>query len=188
LPAVGPGGLTTNNWTLPRHGTPTIQLDINAEELGRNYPAKVGLFGDAKLTLRQMFDACPRSLTRPAWVRHAQEALNAWREGLAEALTSDAVPIRPERLCKEISEFLPEGAILVADTGHAAIWTGTMVGLTKPGQRYIRCAGTLGWGFPAALGPSARSPIDPCSASRGTEGFATTWRSWKRLPEPESTR
>ncbi|MCL4531656.1 MAG: thiamine pyrophosphate-binding protein, partial [Actinobacteria bacterium] len=39
------GGLTTNNWKLPRPGTPTIQLDIDAAELGRNYPAKVGILG-----------------------------------------------------------------------------------------------------------------------------------------------
>ena len=152
------GGLTTNNWTLPRRGTPAIQLDINAEELGRNYPARVGLYGDAKLGLRQMIDACPRSTARSAWVHHAQEALATWRAGLIGASASDTIPIRPERLCKELSEFLPAGAVLVADTGHAAIWTGTMVGLTKPGQRYIRCAGTLGWGFPAALGAKCAVP------------------------------
>jgi acetolactate synthase-1/2/3 large subunit len=118
-----------------------------------------------------MVDACPPSVTRPAWIRHAQAALTAWREGVAGAMTSDAVPIRPERLCKEISEFLHAGAILVADTGHAAIWTGTMVGLTKPGQRYIRCAGTLGWGFPAALGAKCAAPDRPVLCFTGDGGL-----------------
>jgi acetolactate synthase-1/2/3 large subunit len=165
------GGLTTNNWKLPRPGTPTIQLDINAEELGRNYPVQVGLLGDAKLTLRQMIDASPRSVSRPAWVQHAQEALRTWWEAIAPDLNSDAVPIRPERVCKEISEFLPAEAILVADTGHSAIWTGTMVGLTKPGQRYIRCAGTLGWGFPAALGAKCAAPDRPVLCFTGDGGL-----------------
>jgi acetolactate synthase-1/2/3 large subunit len=165
------GGLTTNNWKLPRPGTPTIQLDINGEELGRNYPAKVGLLGDAKLTLRQMIDASPRSVSRSAWVQHAQDALRKWREEISRELNSDAVPIRPERICKEISEFLPEEAILVADTGHAAIWTGTMVGLTKPGQRYIRCAGTLGWGFPGALGAKCAAPDRPVLCFTGDGGL-----------------
>ncbi len=165
------GGLTTNNWTLPRPGTPTIQLDINGEELGRNYPAKVGLLGDAKLTLRRMIDASPRSVSRLAWLQHAQDTLRQWREEIWRQLNSDAVPIRPERICKEISESLPEEAILVADTGHAAIWTGTMVGLSKPGQRYIRCAGTLGWGFPAALGAKCAAPDRPVLCFTGDGGL-----------------
>ena len=165
------GGLTTNSWKLPRSGTPTIQLDINGEEIGRNYPATVGLLGDARATLRQMIEASPRSVPRSAWVQHAQEILRTWRESISRELASDAVPIRPERLCKEIAEFLPEGAILVADTGHAAIWTGTMVGLTKPGQRYIRCAGTLGWGFPAALGAKCAAPDRPVLCFTGDGGL-----------------
>ena len=165
------GGLTTNNWKLPPPGTPTIQLDINGEELGRNYPATVGLLGDAKRTLRQMIDASPRTVSRPAWVRHAQDALRQWREALAPMLHSDAAPIRPERICREISEFLPKDAILVADTGHAAIWTGTMVALTKPGQRYIRCAGTLGWGFPAAIGAKCAAPARPVLCFTGDGGL-----------------
>jgi acetolactate synthase I/II/III large subunit len=164
------GGLTTSNWNIPRPGTPTIQLDINGEELGRNYPAKVGLLGDAKLTLRQMMDASPRWVSRPAWVQHAQDTLRRWKEGISRELNSDAVPIRPERICREISEFLPQEAILVADTGHAAIWTGTMVGLNKPGQRYIRCAGTLGWGFPAALGAKCAAPDRPVLCFTGDGG------------------
>jgi acetolactate synthase I/II/III large subunit len=152
------GGLTTNNWKLPPPGTPTIQLDIAGEELGRNYPAAVALLGDAKLVLRQMADLASRSTSRAAWTAHAQDLLRQWRAELQPALRSEAVPIRPERLCREISEFLPEDAILVSDTGHAAIWTGTLVGLSKRGQRYLRCAGTLGWGFPATLGAKCAHP------------------------------
>jgi acetolactate synthase-1/2/3 large subunit len=86
-------------------------------------------------------------------------------------LNSDAAPIRPERICREISEFLPKDAILVADTGHAAIWTGTMVALTKPGQRYIRCAGTLGWGFPAAIGAKCAVADRPVLCFTGDGGL-----------------
>lgn len=152
------GGLTTNSWKLPASGTPTIQLDIAGEELGRNYPAAVGLLGDARLVLGQMADLAPRAGAPSAWVAHAQELLRQWRAGLQPARSSEAEPIRPERLCREIAEFLPAEAILVADTGHAAIWTGTMVGLSRPGQRYLRCAGTLGWGLPATLGAKCAHP------------------------------
>lgn len=165
------GGLTTNNWKLPRPGTPTIQLDIDGAELGRNYPAKVGILGDARLTLRQMIDASPRAVSRPAWVEYAQDGLRKWRAEIAPEFYSDATPIRPARICKEISDFLPENAVLVADTGHSAIWTGTMVNLSKPGQRYIRCAGTLGWAFPAALGAKCALPDRPVLCFTGDGGF-----------------
>jgi acetolactate synthase-1/2/3 large subunit len=165
------GGLTTNNWRLPPAGTRTIQLDIDGAELGRNYPTAVGLLGDAKRTLRQLIDVAPRAVSRSAWVRHAQDALHQWREVIAPMLNSDAAPIRPERICREISAFLPDDAILVADTGHAAIWTGTMVALTKPGQRYIRCAGTLGWGFPATIGAKCAVPDRPVLCFTGDGGL-----------------
>ncbi|HTX54686.1 MAG TPA: thiamine pyrophosphate-binding protein [Candidatus Baltobacteraceae bacterium] len=164
------GGLTTNNWKLPRPGTPVIQLDINGEELGRNYPAQVGLLGDARVTLQQLCEAT-RVVARPEWVRHAQATLERWRISIAGAFNSTALPIRPERICREISAFLPEHAVLVSDTGHAAIWTGTMVGLTRPGQRYLRCAGTLGWGLPAALGAKCALPNQPVLCFTGDGGL-----------------
>jgi acetolactate synthase-1/2/3 large subunit len=165
------GGLTTNNWKLPKPGTPVIQLDINGEELGRNYPVAVALLGDAKLTLRQMADLAIRSTSRKGWMAHAQELLRQWQAELQPALRSEAMPIRPERLCQEITDFLPEDAILVSDTGHAAIWTGTMVGLRKRGQRYLRCAGTLGWGFPATLGAKCAYPERTVLCFTGDGGF-----------------
>ncbi|MCL4531657.1 MAG: thiamine pyrophosphate-dependent enzyme, partial [Actinobacteria bacterium] len=90
---------------------------------------------------------------------------------IAPEYSSDAVPIRPERICKEISDFLPENSVLVADTGHSAIWTGTMVNLNKPGQRYIRCAGTLGWAFPAAIGAKCALPDQPVLCFTGDGGL-----------------
>ena len=65
---------------------------------------------------------------------------------------SDAVPIRPERLCKEISETLPSNGIVVADTGYSGIWTGTMINLNQPGQSFIRAAGISGMGFSRCTG------------------------------------
>jgi acetolactate synthase-1/2/3 large subunit len=79
--------------------------------------------------------------------------------------------MRPERICKEISEFLPPNAVLVADTGHSGIWTGTMVDLKHPGQRYIRCAGSLGWAFPASLGVKCALPDTPVLCFTGDGGF-----------------
>ena len=54
------GGHTTANWRIPRPGTTVVQLDIDPAEIGRNYPAKAGLCGDAKATLRRLIEVCRR--------------------------------------------------------------------------------------------------------------------------------
>ena len=73
-------------------------------------------------------------------------------------LASDDTPIRPDRLCAELSAALPKDAILVADTGYSGIWTSTLIDLDGAGQTYLRAAGSLGWAFPAALGAKCAAP------------------------------
>src|SRR6266704_546903 len=84
---------------------------------------------------------------------------------------ADAVPIRPERICKEISDWLPEGGVVLSDTGHSGMWTGQMIRLTRSGQRFLRCAGSLGWGFPATLGAKCALPDRPVIGFCGDGGF-----------------
>jgi acetolactate synthase-1/2/3 large subunit len=79
--------------------------------------------------------------------------------------------MRPERVCREITEALPENGVVVCDTGHSGIWAGTMIDFTKPGQRLIRCAGSLGWGFPGALGVKCGLPDAPVICFSGDGGF-----------------
>jgi acetolactate synthase-1/2/3 large subunit len=74
-------------------------------------------------------------------------------------------------VCREISNVLPDNAVLVSDTGHSGIWTGAMVNFTRPGQRLIRCAGSLGWGFPGALGVKCALPKSPVVCFTGDGGF-----------------
>ena len=166
------GGMVTGNWTIVVPGTEVIQLDIEPTELGRNYPNKVALLGDAKVTLRKLIDAAkPVEGATKAWVGQVQKLAAEWREKTTPNLNSDAVPIRPERICKEITDWLPADGVIVADTGHAGMWTSQMIDLTKPGQRYIRCAGSLGWGLPGAIGVKCAIPDRPVLCFTGDGGM-----------------
>lgn len=161
------GGQVTNDWKLPRQGTRVIQLDINAAELGRSFPISVGLQADVRAGLRKMLDASGEVGTatdeqqRSSWVSRVQQLVGEWKASVDHLWNSEDSPMRPERLCKEITDSLPSDAILVADTGHSGIWTGTMIDLTQPDQSYLRCAGSLGWAFPAAIGAKAAAPDRP---------------------------
>jgi acetolactate synthase-1/2/3 large subunit len=161
----------TNGWQIPKLGTATIQLDINPEELGRNYPNAVSLCGDAKVVVGQLIEAAGKEPARRAeWLEQVRSYVaDFWAE--SEPLrTSGAVPLRPERICKELEEWLPGDATLVVDTFHAAMWTAQMIKM-KAGQSYLRCGGSLGWGFPAAIGAKAALPDKPVIGFIGDAGF-----------------
>src|SRR3954464_3813155 len=115
------GGMTTHFWAVPKIGVPAIQIDINAEALGRNYPLQVAINGDAKVTLAQMAAHADRTSAarRKTWLAKAQTLRNEWAAKYKSLFESDAVPIRPERICAELSKHMPGDAIVVVDTGHA---------------------------------------------------------------------
>ena len=174
------GSQVTNEWTVPSLDTPVIQIDIDPSELGRSYPAKATLQGDAKACLRRLMEVLEPLGPRTEWVNRAQELVAEWREGVSEVANSDGSPIRPERLCKELTDFLPSDAVLISDTGHSGIWTGTMIDLKEQTQQYIRCAGSLGWGFPGALGAKCALPDRPVICFTGDGGF------WYHMSELET--
>lgn len=165
------GGQVTNNYAIPPQGTPIIQLDINPTEIGRNYPIKVGLQGDVRNTLRRMLDQAETAAPRTAWINRTHELIQAWKTSVEEQVNSEIVPMRPERLCRDLADYLPSDAILVSDTGHSGIWTGTLLDLKHPDQMYVRCAGSLGWGLPAAIGAKCAQPDRPVVCFTGDGGI-----------------
>lgn len=174
------GGQVSHFWQIPRQGTPVIQIDVDPAQIGRNYPAEVAIQGDAKATLERLIEAVAPVPVRTVWTERVRMLVGRWRAEFDGLLRSDAVPIRPERLCREITEFLPSDAILLSDTGHAGMWTGAMIEITNPGQTYLRCAGSLGWAFPAAMGAKCAAPDRPVICFTGDGGF------WYHLGELET--
>lgn len=181
-------------WRVPRTGTRVIQIDLDPEELGRHYPNEVSLQADAKVALAALLAAAAGYAAtagrRAPWVAQVQAWQQEWRTTMAPLLGSDAVPIRPERICSELSQLLPSDAVLVSDTGHAGMWTGGSVDLPHagqpgslaggPGQSFIRCAGSLGWGVPAAIGAQLAVPERPVVLFTGDGG------AWYHVGEIET--
>ena len=166
------GDQVTHDWRIPKLDTRTIQLDIDPAELGRSYVNAVSLLGDAKVNLERLLEFVPKGAEQNRdWTQHAQEIVGEWDAEIEPLCTSDAKPIRVERLCRELTNNLPPNAVLAVDTGWSGVWTGTMVYLNHLGQTYIRAAGSLGWSFPAALGAKCAAPERPVFCFTGDGAF-----------------
>ncbi|SMC61580.1 thiamine pyrophosphate-binding protein [Polynucleobacter kasalickyi] len=172
---------TTGGWKLPKSGTPIIQIDIDPVELGRNYPNTIGILSDVGKGLEALTAAATR-VERGEWLASSKKLVDDWWQEQLPELTRDEVPMRPQRLCRLLTEVLPEDAILVADTGYSALWSGNLVELHHRNQTFMRAAGSLGWSFPAAIGAKAAAPERTVVCFTGDGGFAY------HLPELETAR
>ena len=176
------GGMTTHFWAVPAIGTPAIQIDIEPQALGRNYPLQASVLGDAKAVLSAMLASADKvsAKKREAWVKEIATIRVEWYAKCKADLESDAVPIHPARICAELTKHVPDDGIVVVDTGHAGMWMGGMYDLRKASQSYMRSAGHLGWAFPAALGAKAACPDRPVVCFTGDAGL------WYHIAEIET--
>jgi acetolactate synthase-1/2/3 large subunit len=176
----GTGDQVTKSWTLPRCDVTVAQLDINPSEIGRNYPGAITVLGDARNALSVLNTKLKNFQKNETWCQKARTYVKEYLDSIAFKCNLNAVPVRPERLCREISEILPDNAVLVADTGFSAIWAGTLIDFTSPYQIFLRAAGSLGWAFPAAIGAKCALPDRPVICFTGDGAF------WYHLSELET--
>jgi acetolactate synthase-1/2/3 large subunit len=176
------GGMTTHFWAVPKIGTPAIQIDIDPEALGRNYPCVAMVNGDAKVTLVAMAKLADRGTAakRKVWIDEAQNICREWYAKYNALLNSDQVPIHPARMCGDLTKYVPDDAIVIVDTGHAGMWMGGMYDLRTARQSYFRSAGHLGFAFCAGIGAKAACPERPVVVFTGDAGF------WYHIGEIET--
>jgi acetolactate synthase I/II/III large subunit len=167
------GGMTTHFWAVPPIGTQAIQIDIDPATLGRNYPLRARVLGDARMVLSRMRElADPATAAcRGAWLAEVDDLKASWRARHNSVMTSDDLPIRPERLCADLTSIMPDDAIVLVDTGHAGMWMSQYFDLTQPGQDYLRSCGHLGWAFSAGIGAKCAVPGRPVIAFTGDAGL-----------------
>jgi len=172
----------TDSWTLFPASARYIHIDVDAGEIGRNYES-LRLVGDAKLTLATLarafggIDLETRRAARPLVEQTIAGAHQRAAEVAAPRLNSDAMPIRPERLMRELDAVLTADAIVVADASYAPIWCANYLTARRAGMRFLAGRGLagLGWGFPAALGAKLAAPASPVFCVTGDGGFAHVW-------------
>jgi acetolactate synthase-1/2/3 large subunit len=172
----------TDSWTLFPKSARYIHLDVDGQEVGRNYEA-LRLVGDAKLTLAALaqslatLDLSSRTRACPAVEKTIAEARRAFRDESDAMSGSDASPIRPERVMRELSAVLTPDALVVSDASYSPIWAANYLTVQRAGQRFLAGRGLagLGWGFPAAIGAKVAHPDRPVFCISGDGGFAHVW-------------
>ena len=157
-------------------GSRVIQIDIEPQEIGRNYPVEIGVIADARAALgvlnrvaRQMVpDGVPRNGLKDS----IAEFHDGFRERNREMAESDAYPMMPERILAETRRALPENAIITTDVGWNKNGVGQQFDILEPGS--ILTPGgfaTMGFGPPAAIGAKLAAPDRMVISLVGDGGF-----------------
>ena len=156
--------------------TKLIHIDINQEEIGRNYTTEIGAVCDAKMALDAILDAAkrkyPGGVKRPEKTGEIAEAKAAYRATIAEAQKSDQFPMRPERILADLREVLPRDGFVVADVGWNKNGVGQQFDIYEPGT-FVAPGGlaTMGYGPSAALGVKVACPDRKVVALIGDGGM-----------------
>jgi acetolactate synthase I/II/III large subunit len=174
---------TSSSWipgysfTIPP--TKLIHIDIDPEEIGRNYPVALGLMADVRTFLRQLHaeldrrsDLDGRADARNQWLRAIDGYRKEWDKLVAPGFTDDSQPINPQRAAFEIDRALPADAILVSDIGVHHNW---LLGYCKPRRPDSLIGsmgfGPMGFGVAGVLGAKFAAPDRPCVSVCGDGAF-----------------
>jgi len=154
-----------------------IQIDIDPRNAGWNYPVEMALVGDLKTVLAQLLDSLKRLAGgKMANAGERTEALEKRKndEGFfeAEELYSDASPLLPQRIVREIEEAVDASTIITLDAGNNRLWMAHF--FRSKEVRTVFCPGGIagmGWSPPAALAAKLLNPERPVLSVSGDGGF-----------------
>jgi len=155
--------------------TKLIHVDIDSNEIGRNFQTTVGIIGDARLVLEQLLLACKSAAAnrRGPWLERIAAWRKTWDAAAVPPRRSDAVPIRPERVVAELRKAVPENGIILSDVGIHHNWLIAEYDARKT-RTILQTWGyaSMGFGVGGALGAKLAAPDRPVVAVVGDGGFA----------------
>jgi len=172
----------TDSWRQIPASARVIHIDVDPQEIGRNYEA-TRLVGDAAATLEaigaalEKVDLSARRDGRERLVKRIATAWKSFEEERSVFSGSNGSPIRPERVMRELQVRLTPETIVVADASYSSMWVVGQLRGRAAGQRFITPRGLagLGWGLPLAIGAKLARPASPVIALVGDGGFAHSW-------------
>lgn len=154
--------------------TKLIHIDIDPQEIGRNYPTEIGIVGDAREVLRQLLELAEKKgpkRERSAWNDQVDGYKEEWTNFIEPEKASDAVPIDPRRAIGDLRRAAPEDTLMITDTGNHQTWVEQYWDVYEP-RSVFTPGGFAGMGFGTygVLGMKLARPDRPavCVTSDGS--------------------
>ncbi len=142
---------------LSEFGTKTkvVHVDIDSSEIGKNVKGRVGLVGDAWTVVNALIAGLQKRKKKATWV----ERIKILKKECTCDYNIKSNPIKPQKVIYELSKLLPDDAIVTTEVGQNQMWAlhfyecyGNRMFITSGGL------GTMGFGFPAAIGAKLARP------------------------------
>ncbi|AEC52261.1 acetolactate synthase, large subunit [Pyrococcus sp. NA2] len=136
-----------------------IHIDIDPREVGKNVKVDLGIIGDAKRVLRSIYEEIKRRVRKREswpWLQKVKEFKEKYRE---ELVPIDGNYLRPPEILKELRKILPPDTIVATEVGQNQMWVALYFPILKP-RTFLTSGGlgTMGFGFPAAIGAKVAKP------------------------------
>jgi acetolactate synthase I/II/III large subunit len=153
--------------------TKLIHVDIDAQEIGRNYPTELGIVGDAREVLRQLLELADKrpKRERSPWNDQVEAYKEEWSNFIEPEKASSAVPIDPRRAIGELRKAAPDSTLMITDTGNHQTWVEQYWDVYEP-RSVFTPGGFAGMGFGTygVLGVKLARPDRPavCVTSDGS--------------------
>jgi acetolactate synthase-1/2/3 large subunit len=155
-----------------------IHMDVDPAEIGKNQTTSVAVVGDVRASLRifgkMLMDKSVRTSDDNPWLKHVKEVKQYWRENLK---------IHPgemgaAKILRKLRELLPHESIVTTEVGQHQMWASLFFDAIHPGTFFSSTGlGTMGWGFPAAIGAKTARPDVPVVDIAGDGSFNMTENS-----------
>ena len=155
-----------------------IHIDVDPAEIGKNQTTRVAVVGDVKASLRVMLRLLEgRKIDRDEggeWVRHAREMREYWQENLK----IHPGELGAAKILRKLRQLLPPESVVTTEVGQHQMWASLFFDVISPGTFFSSTGlGTMGWGFPAAIGAKVARPGVPVVDIAGDGSFNMTENS-----------
>ena len=157
---------------LPEEGKARcVEIDLDGRMIGMRYPTDVALVGDARDTLKELIPKLRRKEDR-SWRERIEQEVSEWWRVVEDRALEAGEPMNPQRVIWELSQRLPDGAIITADSGSSTNWWARQLRLREGMKASLSgTLATMGPGTPYAIAAKFAFPDRPVIAIVGDGAF-----------------
>ena len=140
-------------------GLKIIHMDVDPAEIGKTQTAKIGVVGDVRMNLRVMVKIILKKAMKKndesVWIKHVKETKSYWKDNLK----LHPGEMGAAKILRKLRELLPNESIVTTEVGQHQMWASLFFDVISPGTFFSSTGlGTMGWGFPAAIGAKIARP------------------------------